>query len=159
FYLDRAQFAQAVRNMAAMGVAAQVYDFIFVAPKHVEEDQALIDATRAAGQVYFCLALTLNQGGQRAHRQPSRAEAQRYVEQTGWALPVQGDAGTLYVGTDPVNTFYALATAARGLGNVSSTADRDGVLRRLPLVVRYGNAFYPSLAFRGICDYLRVPPA
>src|SRR5215468_7678550 len=49
FYLDRAQFAQAVRNMAAMGVAAQVYDFIFVAPKHVEEDQALIDATRAAG--------------------------------------------------------------------------------------------------------------
>lgn len=160
FYLDRAHFAQAVRNLAAMGVAAQAYDFIFAAhSKSVAEDQALIDATHAVSQAYFGLALTLDRGGQRARPQPTRAEDQRYVEQTAWALTVQGDPRALYIGTDPVNTFDDLARAARGLGYLSSTADRDGVLRRLPLVVRYGNAFYPSLAFRVICDYLRVPPA
>jgi adenylate cyclase len=160
FYLERAHFAQAVRNLAAMGVAAQAYDFIFAAhSKYMEEDQALIDATQAAGQVYFGLALTLDKGGQRARPQPTRVEDQRDVERTAWALTVQGEPRALYVGTDPVNTFHDLAIAARGLGYLSSTTDRDGVLRRLPLVVRYGNAFYPSLAFRVICDYLRVPPA
>src|SRR5262245_65184043 len=59
FYLERAHFAQAVRTLAAVGVAAQAYDFIFAAPlKNVEEDQTFIDATREAGNVYFGLALT-----------------------------------------------------------------------------------------------------
>src|SRR5262249_31916794 len=127
--------------------------------KYMEEDQALIDATQATGQVYFGLALTLDKGGQRSRPQPTRAEDQRDAERTAWALTVQGEPRALYVGTDPVNTFHDLARAARGLGYISSTADRDGVLRRLPLVVRYGNAFYPSLAFRVICDYLRASPA
>ena len=58
----------------------------------------------------------------------------------------------------PGEYLYDLAIAARGLGYLSS-ADRDGTLRRLPLLVRYHGAFYPSLAFRVICDYLQVPPA
>jgi len=161
FYLDRSHYAQVVRNLATIGVAAQVYDFIFAArAKSADEDQAFIEATRAAGQVYFGLALALDRAGQATQRQqPSRLEDQRYVERTAWSLTVQGDASGLYTGTDPVNTFVDLATAARGLGYLSSTSDRDGVLRRLPLVVRYKDAFYPSIAFRVMCDYLGVPPA
>lgn len=161
FYLDRLHYAQAVRNLAAMGVAAQAYDFIFAArSKYPDEDQALIEATRAAGHVYFGLALALGKGDAAArHAQPTRVEDRRYVEQTAWRLEVRGDPSTLYAGTAPVNTFYDLAQAARGLGYLSSTADRDGVLRRLPLVVRYHDAFYPSLALRIVCDYLRVTPA
>jgi adenylate cyclase len=160
FYLERAHFAQAVRTLTAMGVAAQAYDFIFAAPlKNAEEDQAFIDATHAANNVYFGLAMTLGTKGRIVRQQPSRPEDKRYVEQTAWSLAVQGDRSALYVGTDPVSTFYDLATAARGLGYLNSTADRDGILRRVPLVVRYNGAFYPSLAFRVICDYLHVPPA
>ncbi|HEY7417634.1 MAG TPA: CHASE2 domain-containing protein, partial [Ktedonobacteraceae bacterium] len=159
FYLERAHFAQAVRTLAAMGVAAQAYDIIFAAPKSTEEDQALIDATQQAGNVYFGLVMPLGNKGRTSRQQPSRAEDKRYVEQTAWSLAVQGDPDALYVGTDPVSTFYDLAIAARGLGYFNSTADRDGILRRLPLVVRYNGAFYPSLAFRVICDYLQVPPA
>ncbi len=159
FYVERGQYAQAVRNLSAMGVALQAYDLIFAARiKARDEDQALIDATQAAGNVYFGLALNLGKGSRSARQQPTRSEDQRYVERTAWALTVQGDARALYVGTDPVNTFHDLASASRGLGYLSSTSDRDGVLRRLPLVVRYEGAFYPSLAFRIICDYLHVPP-
>ena len=158
FYLERAHFAQAARTLAAMGVAAQAYDFIFAAPlKNVEEDQAFIDATQEAGNVYFGLAMTLGNKGRTSRQQPSRAEDKRYVEQTAWSLAVQGDLSALYVGMDPVSTFYDLAIAARGLGYLSSTADRDGILRRLPLVVRYNGAFYPSLAFRVICRRFSQP--
>ena len=131
FYLERAHFAQAVRTLAAMGVAAQVYDFIFAAPlkKNMADDQAFIDATREASNVYFGLAITLGNTGRPARQQPARAEDKRYVEQTAWSLTVQGDGRDLYVGMDPVSTFYDLATAARGLGYLNSTADRDGILR------------------------------
>jgi class 3 adenylate cyclase len=159
FYLNRAQYAQVVHNLAAMHVAAQAYDFIFAARTRVEEDQALLDATAAAGQVYFGLALALGEGGQPPRRQPARAEDQRYVEQTAWPLAVHGNPSAFYGGAHPLSTFTPLATVARGLGYLNSTPDRDGVLRRVPLVVRYNGAFYPSLAFRVICDYLGVPPA
>ena len=42
--------------------------------------------------------------------------------------------------------------AAQGLGYLSSTADHNGMLRRLPLVVRYNGAFCPSLGFHVSCD-------
>jgi class 3 adenylate cyclase len=158
FYLNRTHHAQVVRNLAAMGVAAQAHDFIFAARSRAEEDNDLIAATEAAGQVYFGLSLALEKSTPVSQRQPVRAEDLHYLAQTAWRLIVQGDARTLYTGSSPLVTFSPLAAAARGLGYLSVTADRDGVYRRIPLLVRYGEAFYPSFALRVACDYLRVPP-
>ena len=82
----------------------------------------------------------------------------RYLEQTAWRVIVQGDTSTFYTGTNPLTTFAPLAAAARGLGFLSITADRDGAFRRVPLLVRYGAGFYPSFAFRVACEYLGVSP-
>jgi adenylate cyclase len=71
---------------------------------------------------------------------------------------VQGDTTSFYTGNNPLTTFVPLAEAARGLGFLSSTADRDGAFRRAPLLVRYGDAFYPNFAFRVACEYLGVSP-
>lgn len=158
FYLNRSQYAQVIRNLAAMGVAAQAHDFIFAAPANASEDSALIHATTTAGHVYFGLALALEKSGQKPRQQSTRAEDLRYLEQTKWPVVVQGDPQHLYHGVTPLVTFSALASVARGLGHLSVVSDRDGVFRRMPLLVRYAGAFYPSLAFRVICDYLQVPP-
>ena len=87
-----------------------------------------------------------------------RPEDARYLEQTAWHVMVQGDTSAFYTGTNPLVTFSPLAAAARGVGFLSITADRDGAFRRIPLLVRYGAAFYPSFAFQVVCEYLRVPP-
>ena len=158
FYMNRTQHAQVVRNLAAMRVAIQMYDFIFAAPSNAADDQALIDATAAVGHVYYGLALTLEHGDQTSHAQPASAAYASYLQRTTWPIVVQGDPRGLYRGTKPLLTFPALTSAARGIGYLSVKPDRDGVFRRLPLLVRYGDAFYPSFAFRGICDYLHVPP-
>ena len=83
--------------------------------KNVEEDQAFIDATQKAGNVYFGLAMTLGNKGRTSRQQPSRAEDKRYVEQTAWSLAVQDDLSALYVGTDPVSTFMTWPSQ-RGAG-------------------------------------------
>src|SRR5712691_9141758 len=158
FYLNRTQYAQVVRNLTAMQVAAQMHDFIFAAPANAVDDEALIEATAAAGPLYYGLALTLESGAQPSPAPPLSAAAASYLQQTTWAVALQGDPRGFYRGTKPLLTFPPLAAAARGLGYLSLKPDRDGVFRRLPLLVRYGEAFYPSLAFRGICDYLHVSP-
>ena len=39
---------------------------------------------------------------------------------------------------------------------LDASADADGVIRRVPLVVRIGNAIYPSLILRTLMDYWKV---
>ena len=141
-----------------MNVSAQVYDFVFAAPIEEKGDQALIEATEKAGNVYFGLTMELQKSDEPSKTISRDPESARYLDKTKWDAAVEGDPNEFYVGGNTLLTFIALASAARGLGSLSVKFDRDGVLRRVPLLVRYEDAFYPSLYFRVICDYLGVPP-
>lgn len=160
YYLSRSHFAQTVRNLAAMGVAAQAYDFIFASRLNPEDDQALIDATRAAGRVYYGLAFSLadDRGSASTSRSTDQAEVRSYLDRTRWPLPPNGALDGLLVGKKPLVTFIPLASVARGLGFLNLRPDPDGVFRRLPLLVKYGDGSYPSFALRIVCDYLGVAP-
>ncbi|HBD09913.1 MAG TPA: hypothetical protein DCZ69_16810 [Syntrophobacteraceae bacterium] len=161
FYLNRSHFARLLRNLTALGVAIQFYDFIFAAKSNERDDHALIEGTRAAGNVYYGMAFALReeQGRPKAGREgPKQREINGFLEAESWRVKVEGDPRSLYLGVDPLMTFKALATAARGLGFLTIEPDRDGVFRRVPLVIRYLDGYYPSLPFRIVCDYLGVPP-
>jgi len=160
YYLSRSHFAQTVRNLAAMGVAAQAYDFIFASRLNPEDDQALIDATRAAGRVYYGLAFSLadDRGPATTSRSTDQTEVRSYLDRTRWPLPPNGALDGLLVGRKPLVTFIPLASVARGLGFLNLRPDPDGVFRRLPLLVKYDDGSYPSFALRIVCDYLGVAP-
>jgi adenylate cyclase len=158
FYLNRSHHAQLVSNLTAMNVSVQLYDFIFAARSNAKEDRALIGATEKAGNVYFGLAFELLNEGKLQRKQPEGTKDVLYLDKTKWQVVVKGDPTAFYVGTNPLITFPALASASHGLGYLSLKFDRDGVFRRLPLLVRYEGAFYPSFSFRAICDYLNVLP-
>ncbi|MGV8073952.1 MAG: CHASE2 domain-containing protein [Syntrophobacteraceae bacterium] len=159
FYLNRLHYAQLVRNLAAVGTAAQVYDFIFAEPISKNEDKALIEAVSKAGNAYFGMAFRLTEEDGRPQAVGSDGgSAESYLKDKKWKVAVQGDASELFRGSRPLLTFPALANAACGLGFISIKHDDDGVYRRVPLLVRYEDAYYPSLPFRVVCDYLRVTP-
>ncbi len=160
YYLNRSHFARVVRNLAAMGVAAQAYDFIFAAPLNPSDDQALIEATRAAGKVTYGLAFTLNEdaGGGPTRKNAGNDEVRPYLDRTKWPLQGSGNFDGLYVGRNPLATFIPLASAAKGLGYLNIRPDADGVFRRLPLLVKYDGGCYPSFALRIVCDFLGVAP-
>ncbi len=158
YYLNRSYYARAVRNLAAMGTAIQAYDFIFASRLNAQDDQALIEATREAGTVYFGLAFLLADHEGTARKNARNEEIDRYLERTKWPLHVIGDPSGLYFGKDPLTTFIPLASAAKGLGFINIKPDADGVFRRVPLLVKYGDGCYPSFALRVVCDYLGVAP-
>ncbi len=157
YYLTRSHYAQLIRNLAAMRVAAQAYDLIFAAGTSQADDQAIIGATREAGNVYFGMAIEL---GSQSGALPGRMapEIREYLDRTKWAVKVEGESEDLYTGTKPLITFPPLAEVSRGIGFLSLKTDRDGVIRRVPLLVRCEGGFYPSLPFRLVCDYLGVGP-
>ncbi len=157
YYLTRSQYAQLIRNLAAMRVAAQVYDLIFAAGTSQEDDKAIIAATRETGNVYFGMAIEL---GSQSGAFPGRIapDIREYLDHTKWAVKVEGASEDLYSGTKPLITFPPLAEVSRGIGFLSLKTDRDGVIRRMPLLVRCEGGFYPSLPFRVVCDYLGAGP-
>ncbi|MGO9020952.1 MAG: CHASE2 domain-containing protein [Syntrophobacteraceae bacterium] len=157
YYLARSQYARVIRNLAAMHVAAQAYDLIFAAETDQADDQAIIGATREAGNVYFGMAVDL---GSRSGALPGRIapDVREYLDHTKWDLKVEGRSEDLYTGTKPLITFPLLAEGCRGIGFLSLKTDRDGVIRRVPLLVRYEGGFYPSMPFRVVCDYLGAGP-
>jgi len=157
-YLDRSHFAQVTRNLSSMGVSAQVYDFIFAARLDEANDESFIEAVRDAGNVYFGLAFELWQEGQIRQGKIKEVQPASFLDERQWHVEIRGDPGKLYVGMNPLSSFFELVSVSKGVGSLSIKFDRDGVLRRVPLVVRYKEAFYPTLPFRVICDYLKVPP-
>jgi adenylate cyclase len=157
-YLNRRHFAQLVRNLNSMKVAAQVYDFIFAAKLNAQDDLELIQAVKAAGNAYFGLALELRKPGESGNRKKAASKGRSYMLQSHWNVGVDASDGQLYVGENPLTTYGELADASRGLGSLSVKFDPDGVLRRVPLLVKYEDAFYPLLPLRVVCDYLQVPP-
>lgn len=158
FYLNRSHHAKVIHNLANMGVSIQLYDFIFAAHSNPEEDQAILEATKEVATVYFGMAFHLSKTGGKGHKYNSSPERKRYLESSKWNVEVEGDSTSLLEGSMPLITFPALASASRGLGFLNIKFDRDGVSRRIPLLIRYDGAYFPSFSFRVLCDYLSVFP-
>lgn len=159
FYLKRSQYALAVRNLNEMGVALQAYDIIFASRMNAEEDQALIDAVAESGNVYFGLAFGISgSGSQRVKGVNNDQDKLRYLAQTAWHPVVEGLSDSIPTGVRPLMTFLPLASVSRGLGVINVQADADGIFRKIPLLIKFKDGFYPSLALLMACHYLKVPP-
>jgi class 3 adenylate cyclase/CHASE2 domain-containing sensor protein len=160
FYLNRSHHARVIKNLTGMNVSAQMHDFIFAARVDRHEDLLLTKAVKIAGNVYFGMAFYLGQikGDQKVQQMKRRTEEVPYLERTGWHVVVDGNPNGFYQGTKPLVTFPELASVSRGLGFLNLETDPDGINRRIPLLVMYQGVYYPSFAFRGICDYLQVSP-
>ncbi|MEX2116672.1 MAG: adenylate/guanylate cyclase domain-containing protein [Bacteroidota bacterium] len=157
FYLTRAHYAQVISNLGVMGTSGQVWDYIFPGHTIPEEDRKFVEATSLAGNVTFGMKFSLFESPPE-HRDDANIGQVRYLDSTAWEIRLEGDPGDLLHAGSPITTLVEVARASRGLGYLSLKFDADGVFRRAPLLVRYHDKFYPSLAFRVACDYLGVTP-
>lgn len=65
---------------------------------------------------------------------------------------------TLHRASDILCNYPPLQQAASGAGFLNGGADEDGVLRRLPLLMQFGEQLYPSLALATIIHFLSPAP-
>ncbi|MBN2143346.1 MAG: CHASE2 domain-containing protein [Candidatus Aureabacteria bacterium] len=105
-------------------------DILFIGPSADEvADIALAKKIRTAGNVYLPLCFNL-----------SAKEEKRIKDR------IQGME-------KPHELFQ---TGIKGTGHINYVPDKDGKIRRIPLLIPYKNQFIPHLAFQMALDYLGV---
>lgn len=158
FYYDRSFHARVIQNLAALGTASQFVDFVFSENLGDENDQQLVEAVAAAGNVYFGISFgTLGHPTGEIRDEAGRS-AVDYMDRTKWWVDFASPPDCFYVGRNSRMTASRLAAVSRGGGFLNLPADADGVLRSVPLLVRYRGALYPSLSLLAACDSLGVSP-
>ena len=154
----RTQVAELVTRLAHLGAVVVALDIVFAEPDRTSPAQVLPlwPVTAETDQLRARIA-TLPDHDQILARAMANA---RVV--TGFSLTVEptdarplSKAGFAYAGDDPLQYIDALAgavgnlpqleMAASGNGHFTLIAERDGIIRRIPLVLRIGETIYPAL--------------
>lgn len=150
---DRRVHAQLIDWLRRAGAREIVIDLLFTFPSRDEaEDEALVAATRRAGNVI--LPLTFTPVAERDRTEEVRQYASRHVLEA----EVHG-RGEIPGARGAMLPLPSLTEAASALGHILRTPDADGVLRRTPLLIAVKGGFIPSLATAAAFKYLDVDPA
>ncbi len=154
YYFPRRLHADLFDVTRRMEFSALLYDIIFAQRLNTIDDTLLLDAVKKYGSGYFPVAFELKDIQSSAKMEPEEA---KYLDSTAWSLSAV-DTSSFYHSGGTLLTWPSLSNLSRGVGFISVSTDADGVFRRVPLVIRYKNKFYPSMVFRMACDLLKVQP-
>lgn len=127
----RSIYTELVDRLNAAGARVIAFDVLFAEP--TEDDAALAEAMKAARNVI----------------QPVLGDKQNVLSTTRLGERITYDR---YVAPTPV-----LADAARILGHANIITDDDGQVRRVPLLINYGDTQLPALGLAAYMQYLRIP--
>ncbi|MBI4335342.1 MAG: CHASE2 domain-containing protein [Candidatus Omnitrophica bacterium] len=123
--LPRDYHASLIEVLSKFGARTIIFDILFCEP--TGWDKVLVESAKKAGNVYFPFAFRL---GDRPGRTALEA-----VEVDAPILP-------------------DLKEAAKGVGFINKIIDRDGKVRRTPLIIKFHGKEYRSLALQAADDYL-----
>ncbi len=138
--------------------AELVLDITYTEPSEefAAYDRLLARAAEACGNVYFpffCITgpdnmlLPLPSEG---HPEP----AEELLDRISLGSPADYPGADFINVTRSVMPIPGFAAAAAGSGYVNSPPDPDGVNRRIPLVMRYGDRIIPNVAFDAALNFL-----
>jgi len=156
----RARHAALLDSLARWRCAAVFFDLLFFdSEPGPAGDEALIASLQESGAGYTAAAILDRAGFVFASTIDSLEDSPLLIEAS---LPVEAIPGseTLpdrrpgHVLQSPV---AGVGEVSRGIGLVNLYPDSDGVVRRHPLLVRYGDRIIPSAAFRLFLDVMAVP--
>jgi adenylate cyclase len=152
---DRGIFARLLRVASSAGAAEVTFDIVFPEPGDAAGDKAFVREAAASGVV--TLPAILPTAAREAPVAPSPAGTEALTLST-WH-PAVLRRGSPPRALSATVSFDALSAAARAIAHMDSEPDPDGVYRRMPLLIGWGDGYIPALALRAAADALKVDPA
>ncbi|MCZ6684458.1 MAG: adenylate/guanylate cyclase domain-containing protein [Candidatus Dadabacteria bacterium] len=145
-YGERVFDADVINILSAAEVEVIGYDEVFV----IEGGDELVDATIKAGNVFYPVIMI-----------PGDAENQLYnvpdFKSNLWNFKTSGKSPPehyIRFATKP-----EIAQGSRGIAQINISPDIDGIFRRVPLIIRTKDGYFPTLGLLMAADYLEVGPA
>lgn len=163
----RTQIASLVERLRGGGAAAIGFDIVFAEPDRTspelisslwQVDQDLADRLARLPNHDEVLAASLRPGGVvlgfALEGTQAASAAEHPISDTPYRFIMLGgtDLSTLHSFNHAIHALPALAEAAAGRGALAFVPDGDGVVRRLPMVLRLQGELIPSL----VAEVLRV---
>ncbi|PLX36067.1 MAG: adenylate/guanylate cyclase domain-containing protein [Hyphomicrobiales bacterium] len=161
----RTQVAELVERLTAAGAAAIAFDFVFSEPDRSSPEEILATLPDSPARRALDAVLDPEDTNDKRLAQTlgsAPAVLAVVLANSGSTTAPRQTAGFAIAGDDPapfvpnfghaVVPLAILGDAARGLGAVNWIPDRDQVVRRVPLVLRQGDHYVPTL----VAETLRV---
>lgn len=148
---DRSWHAQMIEILSESEAGAIAYDILFGQPVDKRSDEALILATQKGKKVYYPVGFELsNEDGRKDN--DGETEAIKVFGYQG--RPIE-KAVYLKVRRS-LAPFPSLSNVSKGIGHISANRDRDGIIRRVPLVVDLDGIPFPAFGLQAAAGYLDV---
>ena len=132
-----------------------IYDVLFTEPADDDprSDTVLAFAAGKARNVYFPFYFYIDSSD---GKDSSGSEHEdEFCAST--ALDEHKISGTgFYRASEATIPIEILRGSIRGTGFVNAMPDTDGITRKVPLVIRYGDSYIPHIALSAACEYLGV---
>ncbi len=159
---DRALGARIVKNLSEFGARVVMFDILYAsAGKSNEGNESFFDAIKRAGNVVSATGLGgLTDQGEKALELPQDRSLADALYDKAWALRVPRVLNLLKVSKlqSSALPLLPIIQLSSGVGYITATPDRDGVYRRVPLLVRLEDRCVPSLSFSALMAYWRLTP-
>ena len=126
--------ADIIYRLREAGAGVIVLPILFSEPDRLGGDQALADAMKNNGVIIAQVGTT----------QANRNAVPRGVAKIGDPMP------WLYEWPGMLGPVPKLGESAAGVGVINTAPEIDGVVRRIPLLMRVGNETYPAMAIETI---------
>jgi len=149
----RSAYAEAIRFLKKAGAKEIVFDMIFTERSvHGVEDD--IGFANALGEDGVMLATLSSQNRSEMSEQASQINFQMAKK---FGLDVAGIHKKMFRDYPFLRTpVTEITNKAEGIGDVKFIQDSDGVGRRIPMLVRSGNMYLPSLALISAASFLGI---
>lgn len=150
--LDRPTHARMLRALHAAGALATVWDVVFV--KETSDDG---DFSSAIRQIPTFLAFGGRLLGAREQQKVLGVQETQFTKRFRVGPLMEVGTQTVPSLELSVRSRPDIMDAVWGAGHVARSVDRDGVCRRVPLVVRVGSVLMPSLSLGPALAVLGIP--
>lgn len=145
--LSRDFHAALINILSEAGAKVIAFDILFTDPDrdNPQNDTLLAAMTKEAGNVCHAVGFRL------MDNDPDQAK----VILDGFPRIIARGFPEIQA-KEMISPLQELLKAAKSIGHINIIPDSDGVVRRMPLVIRYGIRFYLSLGCQAAADYLKI---
>ncbi|MBI5417015.1 adenylate/guanylate cyclase domain-containing protein [Candidatus Poribacteria bacterium] len=126
------------------------FDMFFSEPEteHPEYDDAVRDAAKRAGNVYFNYYFLANNIGEKEKKLNILPYINKFAFETKSVYPETYK--------DLLPGVAKIYEECKGIGFINTEPESDGICRYIPLVIYYQNKIYPSVSILLAMDYLDI---
>lgn len=153
--LDRGYMADVNDALSSLDIEALGYDLIFSRAGDADSDARFERSLRRMGSAYLPIGLGFSESASSfkwEDGQSFRRLRSEYIRK-----PVEAGTGKPFHATRALMQCDLFSDASRSSGHISALSDSDGVYRHMIMLLKVGDAYFPTLSLSMFLDYARVP--